>query len=96
MLVFIVGPLLIFIFTIFLTVAGLGAAFIVIPTLYYLGVPLKEAMAIGLLLNTISMIVASIGYYKAKLINFKTAIPIIAFGIIFSPLGAYSTRYFSK
>lgn len=96
MLTFILGPILIFIFTIFLTVAGLGAAFIVIPTLYYLGVPLKEAMAVGLLLNAISMSVASISYYRARLINFKAAMPIIAFGIIFSPLGAYSTKYFSK
>lgn len=96
MLTFILGPILIFIFTIFLTVAGLGAAFIVIPTLYYLGVPLKEAMAIGLLLNAISMSVASISYYRASLINFKSAIPIIVLGIIFSPLGAYSTKYFSK
>jgi uncharacterized membrane protein YfcA len=96
MLTLILGPLLIFIFTIFLTVAGLGAAFIVIPTLYYLGVPLKEAMAIGLLLNAVSMSFASIGYIKNHLVNFKAAIPIIVFGIVFSPLGAYSTKYFSK
>ena len=96
MLTLVLGPLLIFIFTIFLTVAGLGAAFIVIPTLYYLGVPLKEAMAIGLLLNAVSMSFASIGYIKNHLVNFKAAIPIIVFGIVFSPLGAYSTKYFSK
>ncbi|WP_291492823.1 sulfite exporter TauE/SafE family protein [Desulfurella sp.] len=96
MLTLILGPLIIFIFTIFLTVAGLGAAFIVIPTLYYLGIPLKEAMAIGLLLNAVSMSFASIGYIKNHLVNFKAAIPIIVFGIVFSPLGAYSTKYFSK
>ncbi len=96
MLTLILGPLLIFVFTIFLSIAGLGAAFIVIPTLYYLGVPLKEAMAIGLLLNAVSMSFASIGYIKAKLVNFKAAIPIIVFGVVFSPLGAYSTKYFSK
>ncbi|MGE4547362.1 MAG: sulfite exporter TauE/SafE family protein [Desulfurella sp.] len=96
MLTLVLGPLLIFIFTIFLSVAGLGAAFIVIPTLYYFGVALKEAMAIGLLLNAVSMSFASIGYIKNHLVNFKAAIPIIVFGIVFSPLGAYSTKYFSK
>jgi uncharacterized membrane protein YfcA len=65
MLTLVLGPLLIFIFTIFLTVAGLGAAFIVIPTLYYLGVPLKEAMAIGLLLNAVSMSFASMLHKKS-------------------------------
>lgn len=95
MLTLTLGPILIFIFTILLAIAGLGAAFIVIPTLNFLGVPLKEAMAIGLLLNAISMSFASIGYIKARLVNFKAALPIIVFGVVFSSLGAYSTKYFS-
>jgi uncharacterized membrane protein YfcA len=49
-----------------------------------------------LLLNAISMSFASFNYIRYRLVNFKTAIPIITLAVIFSPLGAYSTRYFPK
>ncbi len=91
-----IASLLVFVFTTVLTVAGVGAAFIIIPTFYWLGVPLTEAMAIALLLNAISMSFASVNYIRYKLVNFKTAIPIIVLAVFFSPFGAYSTRYFSR
>ncbi len=87
---------LVFIFTTVLTIAGVGSAFIVIPTFYWLGVPLTEAMAIGLLLNAISMTFASANYIRYNLVLFRTAIPIIVLAVLFSPLGAYSTKYFPK
>ena len=91
-----IASVLVFLFTAVLTIAGVGAAFIIIPTFYWLGVPLTEAMAVALLLNAISMTFASVNYVRYKLVAFKTAIPIIILAVIFSPLGAYSTRYFSK
>ena len=90
------AAVLVFVFTTILTIAGVGSAFIVIPTFYWLGVPLTEAMAIGLLLNAISMTFASANYIRYKLVLFRTALPIIVLAIVFSPLGAYSTRYFPK
>lgn len=90
------AAILVFVFTTVLTIAGVGSVFIVIPTFYWLGVPLMEAMAIGLLLNAISMTFASANYIRYKLVLFKTAIPIIVLAVLFSPLGAYSTRYFPK
>jgi uncharacterized membrane protein YfcA len=92
----ITASLLVFIFTTVLTIAGVGSAFIVIPTFYWLGVPLTEAMAIGLLLNAISMTFASVNYIRYKLVLFRTAVPIILLAIVFSPLGAWSTRFFPK
>lgn len=91
-----IATALVFVFTTVLTIAGVGSAFIVIPTFYWLGVPLTEAMAIGLLLNAISMTFASVNFIRYKLVLFKMAIPIIVLAVLFSPLGAYSTRYFSK
>lgn len=91
-----IASLLVFLFTTVLTVAGVGSAFIVIPAFYWLGVPLTEAMAIGLLLNAISMSFASVNYIRYKLVLFKTAVPIILLAIVFSPLGAWSTRFFPK
>ncbi len=92
----ILAALLVFVFTTVLTIAGVGAAFIVIPTFYWLGIPLTEAMAIGLLLNAISMTFASANYIRYKLVLFRTAVPIIVLAVIFSPLGAWSTRFFQK
>jgi uncharacterized protein len=90
------ASLFVFLFTTVLTVAGVGAAFVIIPTFYWLGIPLTEAMAVALLLNAISMSFASINYIRYRLVSFKTAVPIIILAVIFSPLGAYSTRYFPK
>jgi uncharacterized membrane protein YfcA len=90
------AAVLVFVFTTVLTIAGVGSAFIVIPTFYWLGVPLTEAMAIGLLLNAISMTFASANYIRYNLVLFRTAIPIILLAILFSPLGAYSSRFFPK
>jgi uncharacterized protein len=87
---------LVFLFTTILTIAGVGSAFIVIPTFYWLGVPLIEAMAIGLLLNTISMSFASANYIRYKLVIFKTALPIILLAVIFAPIGAWSSQFFSR
>ena len=92
----IVAGLLVFLFTTVLTMAGLGAAFIIIPVFYWLGVPLKEAMAIALLLNGISMIFATIANAKHKLVIYKVAIPIAIVATLLSPLGAYSTQFVSK
>ena len=96
MITYIIATVIVFVFTTVLTIAGVGAAFILIPAFYWLGVPLKEAMAVALLLNSISMIFASPNYIRHKLVVFKTAIPIIIFAMIFSPLGAYCTQFVDK
>jgi len=96
MITYIIATVIVFVFTTILTIAGVGAAFIIIPAFYWLGVPLKEAMAVALLLNSISMIFASPTYIRHKLVVFKTAIPIIIIAMIFSPLGAYCTQFIDK
>ncbi len=94
MTLYLIAIVLVFTFFTVLTIAGPGSAFIVIPTIYWLGIPLTEAMAVGLLLNTISLTFASINYIRYRLILFRTSLPIILFAIIFSPRGAYSTLFF--
>ncbi len=92
----ILASLIVFGFTTVLTIAGVGAAFIIIPAFFWLGVPLKEAMATALLLNGISMAIASITFIRNKLVAFGTAIPIIIVASALSPLGAYSTKFVSR
>ena len=81
-----------FIFTTLLTIAGEGAAIILIPTYQAMGFDIHVAMSTALMLNALAMIMASIRYYKKKLIMFKIALPIIIFATVFSQLGALVSK----
>ncbi|MCD6451276.1 MAG: sulfite exporter TauE/SafE family protein [Acidobacteria bacterium] len=87
------AALVTFIFTVALTIAGVGAAFILIPTFDALGIPLREAMSTALLLNSIAMVFASARYARKGLVVFKTAIPILIVATALSPLGAYTAQF---
>ena len=52
-----------------LSMAGLGAAFIFVPLFYWLGVPLPVASSTALLLNAVSLSLASVTYWRAGLVN---------------------------
>ncbi len=88
----ILAGLITFIFTGALTIAGVGAAFILIPVFIALGIDIHTAMATALLLNSIAMIFASYRFIKNKLIMWKVAIPILIVATILSPLGAYVSQ----
>ncbi len=74
--------------TTILTIAGVGAAFVLIPVFTALGIELHEAMAVALLLNALAMIFASYRYARKKLILWKIAIPFIITSCIGAPAGA--------
>ena len=77
-----------FVFTTLLTIAGVGAAFILIPIFMALGIELYTAMATALLLNSISMSVASVTFIRHKLVVWRIALPILIVASALSPLGA--------
>jgi hypothetical protein len=79
-------------FTTVLTIAGVGAAFILIPVFMALGIDLHEAMAVALLLNAVAMMFASYRFYRKDLILWKVAVPILLVAAVFSPLGAYVSQ----
>ena len=79
-------------FTTLLTIAGVGAAFILIPVFDGLGIDIHVAMATALLLNSIAMSFASIRFIRAKLILWKVALPILLVATALSPLGAWVSR----
>ena len=93
MLTYIIAGIVTFGFTTVLTIAGVGAAFILIPVFLALGIPLLTAMSTALLLNSVAMIFASISYAREKLIVFKAAIPILIAATILSPLGARTAEH---
>ena len=96
MFTYLIAGVITFLFTTVLSIAGIGAAFILIPVFVALGIPLLTAMSVALLLNSISMTFASINYAKSKLILFKVSIPIIISAAILSPLGALSAQHLPK
>ena len=85
-----------FIFTTVLTIAGVGAAFILIPVFVGLGVPLLTAMSTALLLNSIAMAIASSYNARSGLIVYKVALPILVFASVFSPVGAITAEHLSR
>jgi len=96
MVTLILAAVLVFVFTTVLTIAGVGAAFILIPVFLALGIPLLTAMSTALLLNAVAMVFASISYAREKLIVFKTALPILIVASILSPLGARTAEHLPK
>jgi uncharacterized protein len=96
MTTYLLAALVVFVFTTVLTIAGVGAAFIIVPTFYWLGIPLPEAMAVALLLNALSMAFASANNIRNRLVDFPTAVPIIIAAALVSPLGAYTSRFVAR
>jgi hypothetical protein len=85
----IIAGLVTLVFTTLLTIAGVGAAFVLIPVFIALGIEVHAAMAVALLLNSIAMSFASVRFVKNKLVVWKTAVPILIVATALSPLGAY-------
>ncbi len=70
------------------TITGVGAAFILIPVFIALGIEIHQAMAVALLLNSLSMISASFRYARKKLILWRIGIPLVITSVIGAPIGA--------
>jgi len=96
MTTYVIAAVVTFLFTTILTIAGVGAAFILIPIFLALGIPLLTAMSTALLLNSIAMVFASISYARDRLIVWKTAIPILIVATALSPLGARTAEHLPR
>jgi hypothetical protein len=94
--VYIVSAVSVFFFSGLLAMAGLGAAFIFVPLFYYLGVPLAEAVPAALLLNVVSLIFATVNYYRGGLINWRIGLPILITAVLLAPMGAHTTPFVDK
>jgi len=92
-LTYLVSAALVFIFSGLLAMAGIGAAFLFVPLFYYLGVPLAEATPTALLLNVVSLLFATINYWRGKLINFRVGLPVLIVAVLLAPLGARLTPH---
>lgn len=86
-MIYLLAGLLTFPITTALTIAGVGAAFVLIPVYTSLGIDLHQAMALALLLNALAMISALFRYVKNRLVLWKLSIPLIITISIGAPLG---------
>ena len=92
LLLYAVGIPVVLGFSAVLSMAGLGAAFLFVPLFYWLGLPLEQAVPLGLLLNTVSLAFASVLYVRGKVVDFRAAAPIAVAAVVLSPLGAQTTH----
>ncbi|MBU1537831.1 sulfite exporter TauE/SafE family protein, partial [Myxococcota bacterium] len=81
-----------FFFTTLLTIAGVGAAFVLIPVFIALGVEVHVAMATALLLNAVGMAVASVTFVRKRLVVWPLALPMLVVATLLSPLGAWVSQ----
>ena len=94
--IYLISAVSVFFFSGLLAMAGLGAAFIFVPLFYYLGVPLAEAVPTALLLNVVSLMFATVNYYRGGLINWRIGLPIMITAVLLAPLGAHTTPFVDK
>lgn len=92
MLTIVIAGAVTFGFTTLLTIAGVGAAFILIPVFLALGIELHTAMATALLLNAVAMSVASVNFVRKRLVVWRVTLPILVVATALSPVGAYVSQ----
>lgn len=87
-----IAGLVTFGFTALLTIAGVGAAFVLIPVFLALGIDVHTAMATALLLNAVAMSVASVNFVRRRLVVWSVALPMVVIASALSPLGAWVSQ----
>lgn len=95
-MVYVVIALIVFPLSGLLAMAGVGAAFLFVPIFYWLGVPLATASSTGLLLNAVSLSLASWTYWRAGLVNWRLGIPVTITAVAAAPLGALLAPHADK
>lgn len=81
------------VFSTLFAMMGLGAAFLFVPFFYYLGVDLRIAIPTALFLNAVSMPFAAATYARARLIDYRAALPLLIAAAAFAPAGAWASQY---
>ena len=90
------AALLTFVLTTVMAMAGVGAAFVLIPVFLALGVELHTAMATALLLNAVAMTVASVTFVRKRLVVWPLVLPMLALAVIASPFGVRLAQHLDR
>ncbi len=90
------AAVLTFVLTTVMAMAGVGAAFVLIPAFLALGVELHTAMATALLLNAVAMTVASVTFVRKRLVVWSLVLPMLALAVIASPFGVRLAQHLDR
>ncbi len=82
---------IIFLSSLILTMVGLGGGLIFSPLFVLLEYPLTTAVSVSLFLNGIAALSASITYFRKKMVDVQTGLPLIVASTLSAPLGALLT-----
>lgn len=75
---------------------GLGVAFIATPVLGLFGFELKHIiMPWSLLLNGLTALSGAIAFARAKMVDWRTAIPLLIISTLLAPIGVWLLQFFS-
>lgn len=87
-------PLLLFVLSFISGMLGLGVAFISTPVLGLFGFDLKHViMPWSLLLNGLTAISSAVAFARSKMVDWRTAIPLLAITTLVAPLGVWILRF---
>jgi uncharacterized membrane protein YfcA len=79
-----------------LTMVGLGGGLVFAPLFILLGYPLTTAIPASLFLNGIAALSAAITYFRKRMVDLKTALPLLLSSTLAAPLGAMLTRVIDR
>ena len=87
------APLLVIVFfaSFILTMVGLGGGLIFSPLFILLKFPVTTAVSASLFLNGIAAFSASINYFRKKMVDVKTGLPLLIASTLCAPFGAMLT-----
>lgn len=74
------------------SMAGVGAALILIPIFLAFGIELHTAMATALLLNALGMTVASATFIRKGLVEWRLVVPMLVPAVGLSPVGVWAAH----
>jgi hypothetical protein len=83
--------LIVFAVSFVLTMVGLGGGLVFSPLFVLLEFPLPTAVSASLFLNGIAALSAALVYFRRKLVDVKTGLPLLVTSTLFAPLGAMLT-----
>lgn len=87
-------PLLLFALSFLSGMMGLGVAFIATPVLGLFGLELKhEIMPLSLWLNGLTAIASAVAFSRARMVDWRTAVPLLLITTLLAPLGVWLLRF---
>lgn len=87
-------PFLLFVLSFISGMLGLGVAFISTPVLGMFGFDLKHIiMPWSLLLNGLTAISSAVAFTRSKMVDWRTAIPLLLITTLVAPLGVWILRF---